>query len=386
MDFSRGSAALAGSLVHGVGKSAAWKYVSLAAAMLVTLHFVYFSFMRPPIDWDVVGYTIATLKGGRFVKDGVLDVVALHAATWAAMEPFMDAQLREYMAEGSFRQAAMNDPVALASHLPLYESKYGYVVLLKALSLVMSPVRASIVVALVGSIVMLWMLVGAGWKLEGIGTLFWMPIVLLLKLSSFAGMTTPDAICAALTVAGVFLLLAGHVRAGVAVLLVAAFVRPDALIQNGLLAGALLLRQRYGAAAVLTLGSVALYQFDMAMGSHVGWWKQFHYTFYGMPDSMVGHEPAFSVEKYRAILLFQLEQVARMPWAQAGLGLLLGACYLASRERDPWPGLLALALIAGLAVRFLIYPSSEIRLHMPQLFSLAVLFLWMASRRSPNAS
>ena len=61
--------------------------------------------------------------------------MALHAKTWALVKQWVPAEaLADLIYRDSYRETMHATPAALISQLPLYESKLGYVLLLKALS------------------------------------------------------------------------------------------------------------------------------------------------------------------------------------------------------------------------------------------------------------
>jgi hypothetical protein len=157
-------------LVH-VARWKGWTVLSAVLALLVAAQFVYFSLTRPSIDWDTVPYTMAILKGPAFETKGVLDAPALHAATWATLKPWLTPDLLAYMTEGDYRIAQYTQPAALVSQLPLFESKYGYVLALKAVASFTSPVQAIILASLVGALGTLAIVFAAAVRLDGIASL-----------------------------------------------------------------------------------------------------------------------------------------------------------------------------------------------------------------------
>ena len=127
----------------GVTHWSGWRIVSALAFVAVCGILVFSATTRGAWDWDVIGYTMAVLK------DGTPDV-ALHAKTWALVKQWVPAEaLADLIYRDSYRQTMHATPAALISQLPLYESKLGYVLLLKALSPVADPIGAMRAVSLV---------------------------------------------------------------------------------------------------------------------------------------------------------------------------------------------------------------------------------------------
>src|SRR5215218_4564672 len=120
----------------GVTYWSGWKVVSVLAFAAVCGILVFSATTRGAWDWDVIGYTMAVLNDGTPEE-------ALHAKTWALVKQRVPAEaLADLIYRDSYRETMHATPAALISQLPLYESKLGYVLLLKALSPVADPIDA----------------------------------------------------------------------------------------------------------------------------------------------------------------------------------------------------------------------------------------------------
>lgn len=360
-----------------------WKAASGVLAAAVATYFIYFAITRPAVGWDVVAYTMAALKDGALRPDGTVDIVTLHARTWAALRSFLgDAALLPLTQGTSYLETQYRDPAALASQLPLYESKYGYVLLLKALAPVMEPPRAVVTVSLVATLGILALLVRAAWRLEGIATLAWLPIALLFGLGSYASMMSPDAAFALAGVAGIAALLSQRLWPAVACFIAAVLLRPDGLVLSLVICAALAVRRQRGAALALLAGSAAAYAVNVLVSHHVGWWAQFHVSFLGQQNVLTGFQPAFDPGLYARFLLTQVSTVAHVAWMHAAVAaVLLAVVLLRASEEGAWGGVLLAALVAGAVLRFLPHPTSEIRFYAPYLFGIGLIVLHAAARR-----
>lgn len=354
-----------------------WRLVSVILATFIALYFAWFAITRPALDWDVVPYTMAILKAGATAPDGTVDIAALHARTWATIKPLVTQEELFYLTKASSYVAAQYlDPNALFSQLPLYESKYGYILLLRAVALVAEPVRAIVLVSLASALGILAILVQAAWRLDGIATLLWLPVVLLFGLGSFASMVSPDPIFTFAYVAGIAALLSERMRLAVFCFLAAALLRPDGIVLNVFLCGVLAVRREYGATLVLLAGSAAAYGVNMLPSHHIGWWPQFYFTFVELQNVLTGFRPAFDPGLYLEVLEVQIGRVSHLAWIHAGVAaVLIAILLLARRDRDRGAGLLLIALLTGAAIRFLLYPSAEIRFYTPHLFGIGLIAL-----------
>lgn len=360
-----------------------WRAVSAVLALLIGFYFIFFAVTRPALDWDVVPYTMAILKASATSADGTIDIVTLHARSWAAVKSHLSPEGLAYLTTGtSYTEAQHLYPAALISQLPLYESKYGYIILLKVVALVAEPVRAIVMTSLVGALGILAILLHAAWRLEGIATLAWLPIVLLFGLGSFASMVSPDTIFTFACVAGIAALLSERVRLAVFCFLMAALLRPDGIVLNVVLSGVLAVRRQYGAALVLLLGSAAASAAALYSSKHIGWWAQFHFNFVGLQNLLTDFQPPFDLAVYFKVLLAQIGTVSHLSWVHAALAAVLTAILLLGRPASGrWASLLLGALLVAAGVRFLMYPSSEIRFYTPHLFGIGLIILYAARPR-----
>lgn len=337
-----------------------WRAVSILVALLIACYLVYFAITRPALDWDVVPYTMAILKAGATSPDGTIDAALLHARTWAAIKPHLSPEGLAYLTtSNSYVEAQFVNPAALTSQLPLYESKYGYIVLLKAVALAVDPVRGIVVVSLVSALGIMALLFHAAWRLDGLGTLAWLPIVLLFQLGSFASMVSPDTVFACAYVAGI-----------------AALLRPDGIVLNVFLCGAMAVHRQYRETLMLLVGSVAVYAMNMLASQHVGWRPQFYFNFVERWNLLTEFRPPFDPGLYVTVVAEQIGAVSHLPWVHAAVAAVMTATLLlAGLASGRWAGPLLGALLVGAAIRFHLYPSSELRFYTPHLFGIGLIIL-----------
>ena len=231
------------------------------------------------------------------LKDGTPDV-ALHAKTWALVKQWVPAEaLADLIYRDSYRQTMHATPAALISQLPLYESKLGYVLLLKALSPVADPIGAMRAVSLVCTLGILLVLFCECSAIRGVASLAWLPFVGLFGLSEFATMLSPDPVATFLYVVAFAALLAGRLKLALGLAVLAVFIRPEGVVLNVMLF-AVLARRSPAPAAVLLLASAALCFANLALSSHIGWWAQFHFNFVDRPPDLAAPRPGFDFRTF----------------------------------------------------------------------------------------
>jgi hypothetical protein len=363
--------------VCGIAKWAGWKFVSCLLAILVAAYMTYFAIVRPGWAWDVIPYTMAVLKSGAS------DVATAHAKTYALIAAYAPADMFAILTSSDqFRQGHFANPGALASYLPLWECKLGYVLLLKAIAAFSDPIVAIIAVSLMAILATLAIMLWQSWKLAGIASLAWLPLMVVFGMPTMASMLSPDPVTTLVYTAGFAAFLSARWRVASALFVIAVFLRPDSVVTNAVLAVAMVARAPREAVVVL-LGSLGAYLLDIAVTDHVGWWGQVYLSFISPPSELTGFRPPFSLSAYLSILAKSSLEMLHLKWVFDALGIaILAAIMLTKRPNRP-AEILLLALVVGMQVRFVAYPSPEIRHYTPALFGLCLIVLRVGASLVP---
>jgi len=373
--IGRGEKFMTASVVYWRG----WKATSLVLLAGVVLYFVYFAITRPAWDWDMVPYTLAALSGGAS------DVAAVNAKTWAIVKAHLsDAEFAGLTTADAYRRALFGDAAALASQLPLYESKLGYILLLKGLSVFTDPIKAMMGVTLVSTLGALALLARQSWRIAGIATLGWLLLIKLFGLN--ASMTNPDMFITFIYMVGFAAFLDRRFGLAAGVLIFASVVRQDGVVLNLALAAAMVALSSTRAGVVLAVGSVAAYLLDTSIGRHIGWWPNYYFTFVEMQPNLTNFNPPFSAQLFLSVLGRQFVVLLHLYWSYAALAVTMLSAILLARRSDSVAGLLMLAILGAAVLRFLAYPSVEIRLYWPIVFGLSMILLHVAAPASQDGA
>lgn len=352
-----------------------WRLLSLALLAGIAFYFIYFAIVRPAWDWDMIPYTLAALTGGAS------DVAATNAKTWALVKAHLsDADFAALTTADAFRHRLFTDAAALASQLPLYESKLGYILLLKGLSVVTDPIKAMMGITLVSTLGALALLAWQSWRIAGIATLGWLLLIKLFGLN--ASMTNPDMFITFIYMAGFAAFLSRRFGLAAGIFILAAFIRQDGVVLNLALAMAMIALSSMRAGIVLAVGSIAAYLLDTSVGHHIGWWSNYYFAFVEMQPNLNGFNPPFSAGLYFSVLGTRLVMMLHLYWSYAALAVTMLSTILLARRSDHVASLMLLAILGAAVVRFLAYPSVEIRLYWPIVFGLSMILLHVAGAAS----
>jgi hypothetical protein len=200
------------------------------------------------------------------------------------------------------------------------------------------------------------------------------PFVGLFGLSGLATMLSPDPVATFLYVVAFAALLSGRLKVALGLAILAVFIRPEGVVLNVVLF-AVLVRRWPVPAAVLLLASAALCFANLMLSSHVGWWAQFHYNFVETMPDLAAPRPGFEFRTYLFVLTERLRELVHQPWFHAAVGAVILALALLGRGGGPLAMPLLLAIVAAAPIRFIFYPSVEMRHYGALLFGLALIVL-----------
>jgi len=356
-------------MVASIAKWPGWRVISCLLAILVAAYIIFFALTRPSWEWDIIPYTMIVLK------NGVSDIATAHAKAYALIEAYVpDNVFAELKSNTANTQVHHANPGALASYLPLWECKLGYVLLLKAIAAFADPVVAMIAVSLAATLAAFAILFWQAWRLPGIAGLGWLPLIVVFGLPTMASMLSPDPVTILVYMAGFAAFLSARWRMASALFLAAVFLRPDSAVTNFVLAAAMIACAPREAVVVL-LGSLGIYLLDVGITGHVGWWAQVYLSFIEPPSSLTGFQPDFSLSTYLSILVGSAQEMLHRKWVFDALATVILATIMLAHRPDRPAEILLLALAATMLVRFAAYPSTEVRHYSPALFGLCLIVL-----------
>jgi hypothetical protein len=346
-----------------------WRVASGLLAVLVIAYMAFFALTRPSWEWDIIPYTLIVLKGG------VPDIATAHAKAYALVQSYVPANAFAELTSNTPNTPAYHaNPGALASYLPLWECKLGYVLLLKAIAVFTDPIVGMIAVSLAATLAVFAILFGQAWRLPGIAGLGWLPLIVVFGLPTMASMLSPDPVTILVYMAGFAAFLSARWRVASALFVAAVFLRPDSAVTNFVLAAAMIACAPREAFVVL-LGSLGVYLLDIGITGHVGWWAQVYLSFIAPPPELTGFQPDFSLSTYLSILARSAQEMLHRKWVFDGLAIIILATIMLAHRPDRSAEILLLALAATILVRFVAYPSTEIRHYSPALFGICLIVL-----------
>lgn len=333
---------------------------SLTAALLAGI----VRALDPFWNWDMLPYMAAASE-----LDGATPEQA-HVLAYSAARSHVPSDRHHWLVDpaNSYRSTLAQDPTAFADQLPFYWIKPLYIVLVWAAwkagaSLAWSTVLPSIVGYMVLCVaVFAWARcrVRTALGYSAVAVLFWLP-----QVNEIAGLSTPDAVSAALIISGSFLLYCGrHPIPGLVLLVVSIAARMD----NAILVVLVIATQRWcHPDRQLTwpwvvsggIAAVVMYAAVHALGCAHGWCVGPEHAF--LPRSL--HPQEHPTPLNLTVWVSALNNgfhLLRFTAAREFAGLLLAATALAWRLSTHL-GRPLLVLTISVCFRYLLFPVPDDR-------------------------
>ncbi|TIP92859.1 MAG: hypothetical protein E5X58_13630 [Mesorhizobium sp.] len=342
--------------------------IGAAAFALYILLTAVTAWFMPDANWDMLPYLVVA------EESAYPDVQALHDYAYGTVRDGVSASDYKALIDdgGGFRSHMAGNAADFHSLLGMYRIKFLYAEILSAMSSVMSPVEAMravsvLSVLLFGAIALLW--------LRSEGALALAPVagavLMMAEFSDAARAATPDLLCSALFLGGLFAYVRGREVATAILLFLAFMARPDNIVFLAVFAVLLVgYRQKaWGALAGFAASLIAYFAISH-WAQHPGWWPHLWFSSIEQHYNMDGFDPPFSAAAYlRAFAASLVRAVSLNSWVGISV-LALAGWYAASRagfKLDRRAGILFAALVLGVLAKFAVFPIHDTRIYFPNL-------------------
>ncbi|TIR41555.1 MAG: DUF2029 domain-containing protein, partial [Mesorhizobium sp.] len=283
----------------------------------------------PDANWDMLPY-LAIAEEGTY-----RDVQALHDYAYGTVRDGVSASDYKALIDdgGGFRSHMAGNAADFHSLLGMYRIKFLYAEILSAMSSIMSPVEAMravsvLSVLLFGAIALLWLRSESALALAPVAG----AVLMMAEFSDAARAATPDLLCSALFLGGLFAYVRGREVAAAILLFLAFMARPDSIVFLAIFAVLLVgYRQKaWGALAGFAASLVAYFAISH-WAQHPGWWPHLWFSSIEQHYNMDGFDPPFSAAAYlRAFAASLVRAVSLNSWVGISV-LALAGWYAASR-------------------------------------------------------
>jgi len=208
---------------------------------------------------------------------------------------------------------------------------------------------------------------------------------------------TPDLLCSAVLLAGLYAYMRGRQVATALLLFLAFMVRPDNIVFLAVFAVLLVAFRQKAWGALVGFGvSFVIYFAISRWAQHPGWWPHLWFSSYDQHYNMDGFDPPFSPVVYFRIFALALARAVTInSWVGVSVLALAGWYGLdrAGFRLDRRAGILFAALVIGVLAKFTVFPIPDTRIYFPcllppfLLLAPSLMALWVsAGRGEPEAA
>ncbi len=334
------------------------------------------SYLLPDANWDMLPY-LAVAGEAKFT-----DPVALHGFAYAAVKDGVSASNYAALTNdgGGFRSHMAENATDFVSLLGMYRVKFLYGNIISFVANFVSPVSALRVVSalsaiLFGSLVLAWLRSAQALALAPV----FAGLMILGGFGEAARVGTPDMLCAALFLGGLYAYSFKNEWMTAALLTLAFLVRPDNIVFIGVFAALLAIyrEKSVGAAAAFVACFIGYFTISH-FAHHPGWWPHLYFSSIEQHQNMMDFHPAFSLSLYaHAFGASFLRALEFNSWVGVSI-LALGLWLLADRagfkmERRAAIGFAALVL--SVLAKFVVFPIHDTRVYFPALIPAFLIML-----------
>ena len=326
------------------------------------------SFLLPDANWDMLPY-LAAAEEGKYP-----DPQALHDFAYAAVKDGVTES--EYAAltndGGGFRSHMAENANDFVSLLGMYRVKFLYGKIISIASSFMSPSSALHMVSVAsaigfGALVLAWLRRSRALALAPV----FAGLMIVSGFGEAARVGTPDMLCAALFLGGLYAYTFKNEWLTAVLLTLAFLARPDNIVFIGVFMVLLAVYRQKSAGSFAAFIACFIGYFAVShFAHHPGWWPHLYFSSIEQHRNMSDFHPAFSLALYaHAFGASFLRALEFNTWVGVSV-LALGLWFLADRsgfKLERRAGVVFAALVLSVLAKFVVFPIHDTRVYFPAL-------------------
>jgi hypothetical protein len=347
------------------------RFASLIGVLIFSLYVtitIATAYILPETNWDMLPY-LAVAEEANFS-----DPVALHNFAYGAVKDAVSvADYGDLTNDGGgFRSHMAENPADFVSLLGMYRVKFLYGKIISVVSNFVEPVAALRLVSalsalLFGGFVLAWL---RSAKALALAPLF-AGLMIFCGFGEATRVGTPDLLCAALFLGGLYSYTVKREWATAILLTLAFLVRPDNIVFIGIFGILLLVYGQKSLGAFVAFAACFIGYFAVShFANHPGWWPHLYFSSIEQHQNMADFHPAFSISLYaHAFGASFLRALEYNDWVGVCI-LALGLWFLADRagyKLTGRAGVVFAALVLSVLAKFVIFPIHDTRVYLPAL-------------------
>lgn len=354
------------------------KIIKISTLLMFCFYLNWFSNDRNYINYDAIPYVASAF----LVQNA--DVDEAFKYSWDLLKNTVNKNTyRDLCCANDYRRSMSSDKSAFESHLPSYQTKSGYVYMIRFSSDLMdiNEYDAIKLISQISSLLIVILLAISFFREHLAIYLSIFPILVLLEILQLSRLMTPDAVIGLLMLISACLLSRNKLRLAYSLLISSILLRQTNILFIGILSFIKLYKKQYLSFCMLSISALCLYGFNSFYFSSLGYWKTFHSSLIYMPNTFVNFNPEFSFEIYMGLLLDKFLWILSDTYlskliAVIGINISMGVFFLRSKfVRVSYFGKLSLVFSLGTLAAFILIPFPDFRIYAGPIIASSFLIL-----------
>ena len=352
--------------------------IKISTLLIFCFYLNWFSNDREYINYDSIPYVASAFLIKNSDKDQAFEY------SWGLLEETADQNIyQDLCCANDYRKSMSSDKSAFASHLPSYQTKSGYVYMIRLISdLININEYSSIKLISQMSSLLIVILLAISFFREHLSIyLSIFPILIMLEILQLSRLMTPDALIGLVMLISAYLLFKDKLLLTYSILISSILLRQTNILFVGIFAFIKLYKKQYLRFFLLSISAMSLYGINSFYFSSLGYWKTFHSSLIYMPNSFINYNPEFSIEIYWRLLIDKFFWIISDAYlskliVMLGVNISMGVFFFQSKvDKIGHLGKLSLIFSVGALAAFVLIPFPDFRIYAGPIIASSFLIL-----------
>ena len=354
------------------------KIVKILTLGIFCFYIGWFSNDKDYINYDAIPY----VASASLVQTPNTDIAFEYS--WRLLKETVDNNIyQDLCCASDYRKSMSSDKSAFVSHLPSYQTKSGYIYLIRVVSNLfhINEYDAIKVISQISSILIVFVMAISFFNERLPIYLSIFPVLLLMEILQLSRLMTPDALIGLVMLISAYLLSKNKFLIACTVLIFSILLRQTNIIFVGIFSFAKLFKKQYISFFLLSFFSFCLYVLNSLNFSSIGYWKTFHSSLIKMPNTFIDYNPEFSFEIYLGLLIDKFLWILTDPYLSKlvillGMNVAIGFFFFQSKFNEISRfGQLSLVFSIGAIIAFVLIPFPDFRIYAGPIIASSYLIL-----------
>lgn len=353
------------------------KILKIFSTVIFCFYLLWFSNDRNYINYDAIPYSASAylIKGSENQK--------AFEYSWNLLKESSSPELyQDLCCANKYRKSMSANESAFMSHLPSYQTKSGYIFLIRILSdsLNTNELQAIKIISQASAVLIVLLFSIFFFNARFLLYLSIFPILIFLEILQLSRLMTPDALIGFFMLLSAYFLTKNNLILSYFTLLISILFRQTNILVIGMLCLVDLYKKNYFRSLIFAFISLCLYFLNSINFESIGYWKTFHSSLIQMPVTFVDYDPYFSFSIYLNLLIDKIiwilsdAHLSKLIFVIL-INLIIGISFISNESPKGNFGKLILIYSLGVFLGFLLIPFPDFRIYAGPLIASTFLIL-----------